>query len=73
MLLTADQVLEEFRERGISVAEWSRHNGFKPNLVYQVLRSRTLPERGKSHAIAVALGMKKGKITPDFSWVTGQT
>lgn len=40
MVRTTADVLEEFRLRGISVAEWARHNGFYPTLVYQVLRSR---------------------------------
>ncbi|WP_071658907.1 DNA-binding protein [Duganella sp. HH101] len=69
MPLTADQVISEFSQRGISIADWSRKNGFKPSLVYQVLRARTVPERGKSHAIAVALGLKDGRVTPDYSWI----
>jgi len=67
MIRTAEDVLEEFRLRGISVAEWARHNGFNPTLVYQVLRARHVPTRGQSHRIAVALGMKKGLMEQDLN------
>ncbi|UXY17202.1 DNA-binding protein [Chitiniphilus purpureus] len=67
MTRTTTDVLEEFRLRGISVAEWARHNGFNPTLVYQVLRSRHVPTRGQSHRIAVALGMKRGFLEQDLS------
>lgn len=60
MIRTAQEALDDFRLRGISVAAWSRHNGFSPTLVYQVLHARTVPARGQSHRIAVALGLKAG-------------
>jgi gp16 family phage-associated protein len=60
-------VLQEFHLRGISVAQWAKHNGFNPTLVYQVLRSRHVPTRGQSHRIAVALGLKKGFLEQDLS------
>lgn len=67
MLRTTTDVLEEFRLRGISVAQWARHNGFNPTLVYQVLREKHVPTRGQSHRIAVALGLKKGFLEQDLS------
>lgn len=72
MIRTAGDVIEEFRLRGISVAAWARHNGFNPTLVYQVLRSRNIPSRGKSHCIAVALGLKQGLLEQDFSLMNQQ-
>lgn len=60
MIRTPAEVLKEFHERGISVAAWSRHNGFNPTLVYRVLRAKGSPNRGQSHRIAVALGLKEG-------------
>lgn len=65
---TAQDVLNDFRFRGISVAEWARVNGFSPSLVYQVLRSGNIPAREKSHRIAVQLGMKKGMTEPDLDF-----
>lgn len=66
MYRTAAEVIEEFKFRGISAAEWARVHGFKPCTVYQVLRSRDMPTRGQSHRIAVALGMKAGDVSGDF-------
>lgn len=70
MLRTTGDVQEEFRMRGISVAAWSRHHGFNPRLVYQVLRSPNVPSRGQSHRIAVALGLKEGFLEQDFNLMT---
>ena len=59
---TTDQVRADFNRIGKPVTAWARENGFKPNLVYEVLRGRILCKRGKSHEIAVLLGMKEGEI-----------
>jgi len=72
MIRTALQALEEFRLRGISVAAWARHNGFNPTLVYQVLHARSVPTRGESHRIAVALGLKHGLMEQDFDLINRQ-
>lgn len=66
MYRSAADVINEFRLRGISVAEWARRNGFSPSMVYQVLRSGNIPARGQSHRIAVALGMKAGHNKHDY-------
>ncbi|MCY3197938.1 DNA-binding protein, partial [Acinetobacter baumannii] len=42
---------------GLSIADWARQNGFTPELVHQVLNSNKIPFRGKSHQIAVKLGL----------------
>ncbi|WP_374046476.1 DNA-binding protein [Massilia antarctica] len=65
---TAEDVLRDFSFRGISVAEWARSHGFTPSLVYQVLRSSNTPARGKSHSIAVQLGMKTGITEQDLDF-----
>lgn len=62
MTKTTEEVVEEFRARGISIADWSRQNNFCPSLVYQVLRAKHIPVRGESHRIAVALGLKEGLL-----------
>ncbi|MFI7957444.1 DNA-binding protein, partial [Acinetobacter baumannii] len=48
--------------------DWARQNGFTPELVHQVLNSNKIPVRGKSHQIAVKLGLKDGIIEPDFTF-----
>jgi gp16 family phage-associated protein len=49
---------DRFHERGISVRGWAEANGFPPATVYQVLGGRVACRRGKSHEIAVKLGLK---------------
>ncbi len=59
---TTEQVRAEFEEYGVSVSEWARQRGFSQQLVYQIIAGRRLAIRGQSHQIAVALGLKVGKI-----------
>ncbi len=54
-----NQVRQVFIEDGVSVAEWARKHNFSLPLVYAVLKGRNHATRGKSHKIAVALGLKK--------------
>lgn len=53
-----DEVMSDFRRGGTTVADWSRDHGFSPALVYVVLRGHRKCLRGKSHEIAIALGIK---------------
>lgn len=55
-----EEVRSVFRERGVSVAEWSRQRGFSVSLVYAVLAGRRQGVRGQSHEIALALKLKQG-------------
>lgn len=50
--------LVDFREEGLTIADWSRMHGFNPSLVYQVLNGSRKCFRGQSFKIARALGMK---------------
>lgn len=59
---TKEEVLQEFKARGISISAWSRSRGFSAQLVYQVLAGHKRAIRGQSHQIAVALGLKDGII-----------
>lgn len=61
------QVRKDFFERGISIADWSREHGFRPNAVYRVLSGGSLAMRGNAHAIAVALGVKGGQAKPGLT------
>lgn len=59
-----------FRRKGVSVAAWSRANGFNPRLVFEVLSGRKAAHRGASHRIAVMLGIKDGDLTDGPQAVT---
>lgn len=54
-----DELRRLFEINGQSIAAWSRDRGFSPALVYRVLRGETSAKRGKTHEIAVALGIKR--------------
>lgn len=68
MIRTSQEVRNELLKRGLSVAAWARQNGFSPELVHQVINSNKIPVRGKSHEIAVRLGLKDGIIEPGFTF-----
>lgn len=53
---------QEFARQGVSIRQWALAHGYPVQLVYQVLAGRKRCVRGKSHAIAVQLGLKPGVI-----------
>jgi gp16 family phage-associated protein len=58
-----------FEAHGRAIGEWADLRGFKRSLVYAVLNGRALGRRGRSHHIAMALGLKKDPqmpVTPDL-------
>lgn len=55
-----EEVRLEFTQRGLSISEWARTNGFSTALVYQVIAGKRKAVRGQSHRIAIALGLKEG-------------
>lgn len=59
MRRTTEEIRNEFKRCGVSIAEWARANNFSPPLVYRVLGGSEA-RRGKSHEIAVKLGLKSG-------------
>lgn len=59
---TPDEVRREFREAGVSVAEWARTHGFNRMTVVDLLRGTCKGNFGESHRAAVALGLKAGKL-----------
>ncbi|MDD4978784.1 MAG: DNA-binding protein [Gallionella sp.] len=59
---TGAQVIEEMRRRGETVTAWANKNGFTFQQVQNVIHGRAKGNWGKSHAVAVKLGMKKGEI-----------
>lgn len=63
VLKTSQEVRAEFDRTGDSISDWAMSRGYSPSLVYRVLRATELPKRGKSHDIAVELGMKRGEVS----------
>jgi len=57
-VLTPEEVKQRFIDRGECITEWARKNGFCTAAVYQVLNGFLKGNRGTSHKIAVALGLK---------------
>ena len=62
-LRTADEVRQWLSYQGITVSQWAREHGFSISLVFEVLAGRKKCRSGRSHNIAVLLGMKHGEIT----------
>lgn len=64
---SADQISRarsEFKQAGVSISDWARRHGVSPALVYSVLSGRNQCTRGRSHHVAVLLGLK---AVPDSS------
>ncbi|MFT2791774.1 DNA-binding protein [Serratia sp. T13T92] len=56
--MTAEQVKTLFRQQGITFTRWAEENGYTRNEVYRVLNGQAKAHYGKSHEIAVKLGLK---------------
>lgn len=52
------RVRELFRASGLSLAEWAKANGYTAAQVYDVTGGQLKGVRGRSHEIALKLGMK---------------
>lgn len=58
----------KFNRLGISRRQFAREQGVSDSLVYEILAGRKACNRGKSHRIAVLLGMKAGDVpAPEIS------
>lgn len=62
MIRTPQEARAELLQNGISISRWAASNGFSGPLVFEVLNGKRKCVRGQSHDIAVALGLKEGKI-----------
>ncbi len=58
---TREAVREEFRERGQTIRSWAEAHGWPYHAVTDVLYGRSKGNFGRAHAIAVALGIKRGE------------
>lgn len=59
---TPEQIRNNFFRDGYSISQWAKDNNFPVDLVYKVLSNNRIPSRGKSHQIAIKLGMKEINI-----------
>jgi gp16 family phage-associated protein len=60
---SAEQVKQEFRQRGQTLAQFAKDNGWQPRDVYCVVAGVFKGRYGRSHEIAVALGMKEPMVS----------
>ena len=58
MSKTIEQVRQDFRQRGITIEQWARENGFPYTAVRNVMAGRNKGYYGNGHKIQVALGLK---------------
>lgn len=56
--LTPEQVKRKLAQEGITTTEWAASHGYSRNAVYRVLNGTDKALYGKSHEIAVKLGLK---------------
>ncbi len=59
MAFSRTEVKDSFKEHGVSISTWAQAHAFDPRLVYAVLAGKNQSSRGKSHEIALALGLKE--------------
>jgi gp16 family phage-associated protein len=59
VIMTPEAVKRKFNQQGKTFSSWARDNGYTPQEVSRVLNGFTKGTRGKSHEIAVKLGLKK--------------
>ncbi|WP_018651574.1 DNA-binding protein [Actinobacillus capsulatus] len=55
---TADEIKAEFRARGETFSHWAKCHGYNVTHVSRVLNGTIKASYGKSHEIAVKLGLK---------------
>lgn len=55
---TPEQVRQRFRSEGKPLSQWARENGYPPIAVYRVMGGIDKGNYGRSHEIAVKLGLK---------------
>ena len=60
--ITPQEAIKNLARKGISVRAWALDHGFSPSLVQMVVNGQRKSRIGKSHNIAVLLGIKEGEI-----------
>jgi gp16 family phage-associated protein len=56
--ITPEQLKANFNREGKTFADWARDRKYTPQEVYRVVNGLCKAKRGKSHRIAVELGLK---------------
>lgn len=56
---TPEQIRQDFKRRGDTLAAFARRNGYKPYQVYTVMSGVFKGNYGRAHEIAVKLGLKE--------------
>ncbi|MDR0703049.1 MAG: DNA-binding protein [Azoarcus sp.] len=56
--MTPQEIKDTFRARGETVRSWALKHGFDPACAYRLLNGRATGWRGKTHEVAVAIGLK---------------
>ena len=67
MTFSTTEVKASFREHGVSISTWAQAHAFDPRLVYAVLAGKNQSTRGKSHKIALALGLKEASPASELA------
>lgn len=62
---TPQEVRNEFHRKGVSVTEWARNHKVERQIVFDLLSGKAKGRRGKSHHVAVLLGLKEGEIVKE--------
>ncbi len=57
--MTPDQIKRRLREQGKTISSWAKERGYPRQEVYRVLNGQIKAYYGRSHQIAVDLGMKQ--------------
>lgn len=60
--LDLQRTREIFDQAGITIAGWAKANGFAYMTVIDVLNGRRAGHHGEAHRVALALGLKKGRV-----------
>lgn len=55
---TAEQVKQEYRAKGVTIASVAKKQGWTPQEVYKVLNGQTKGNYGTAHEIAIFFGIK---------------
>ena len=61
--ITPQEARANLRRRGQTISSWAKKHGFTSRLVFDVLNGRLQGNYGKSHRVAVLLGIKEGEIS----------
>lgn len=62
------QALQDMRNSGVSVSQWARDNGYSRDVAASVLYGRSACLHGMAHEVAVALGIKQGRVVKPGSF-----